>query len=88
MRAPVPPVRSHVDDHLVHWLPSVAQIQGQTEGRGFDVGLGSGVVGGFEAGLDEHGAQAAAVVGWVDGEDVEDCLLRLVFAETSGWIAV
>ena len=69
---PPPAIRSHVNDHLVHRLPSVPQIQRQTRGRGFDVRFGSGLVCGFEAGADEHSAETEAVVGGVHGEDVED----------------
>ena len=57
----------------------MSHIQWQTRRRGFDVGLRSGFVGGFEAGADEHGAETTAVVGGVDGEDVEDLDLRLVW---------
>lgn len=69
---PVTPVPSHVHDHFVHLLPSVSQVQRQTRGRSFDVSLGSGSVRGLEAGPDERGAETAAVVGRVDGENVED----------------
>lgn len=72
MLHPMPAIRPRVDDHLVHLLPSVSQIQRQAERRGFDVGLRSGFVGCFEAGPDEHAAETAALVGGVDGEDVED----------------
>ena len=72
MLDPIPTIRSHVHDHFVHLLPSVFQIQGKSCGRRLDVCFGSGCVCGFEAGLEEHGAEAEAVVVGVYGEDVED----------------
>ncbi len=63
----------------------MSHIQWQTRGRGFDVGSRSGFVGGFEAGADEHEAETAAVVGGVDGEDVEDWDLWLVWGGDKGW---
>lgn len=67
-----PSIRSHVDDHFIHWLPAVSQVQRQSEGRGFDVCLGSGCICGFEAGLDKPGAEAEAVIAGVHREDMED----------------
>lgn len=68
----IPPIQSHVDDHFIHWLPAVSQVQMQSKGRGFDVCLGSGGICGFEARLDEPGAEAETVVAGVHREDVED----------------
>ena len=72
MLNPTSAIRSRVNEHPVHLLPSVSQVQRQTSRRRFDVRLGSGSVCGFEAGPDEHGAETAAVVGGVDGEAVKD----------------
>ena len=72
MLDPIPTIRPHVHNHFVHLLPSVFPIQGEPCGRGLDVCFGSGCVCGFEAGSEEHGAEAEAVVVGVYGEDVED----------------
>lgn len=66
-------MRPQINHHLVHSLPPVPHVQRQSVGRGFDVRLRAGGVGGGEAGADEAGAEAEALVGGVDGEDVEDC---------------
>lgn len=50
----------------------MSQIQRQSEGRCFNICLGSGGICGFEARLDEPGTEAEAVVAGVHREDVED----------------
>ena len=65
-------VAGHVDPDLVDRAPAVAEVERETHGGRLDVGARASSVGGREAGLDEHGAETAAVVGGESGEDVED----------------
>ena len=62
----------------------MSQVQRQPCRRGFDVCLCAGFVGGFEAGPDEHGADAETVVGGEYGEDVEDWWKGLVEGRFEG----